>query len=173
MVKTAKRLLTVREAARRIGVHEHTIRNWEKRGLIRLVHLPGSNVRRAPVEEVERIVNDMQTARPKMGVRIVKPDLSPERRKAAKEAASRIKEAIAASYQGPGLEADVATLRGRSMFSETSAEKAEDIWVGYDPEKVIEALAKTAGSWSDIDADALVASIYRAREEGSRPATRP
>jgi hypothetical protein len=29
------------------------------------------------------------------------------------------------------------------------------------------------GSWSDIDADELIANIYRWREEGSRPATRP
>jgi hypothetical protein len=29
------------------------------------------------------------------------------------------------------------------------------------------------GSWSDLDADALVANIYRWRKEGSRPATRP
>jgi hypothetical protein len=29
------------------------------------------------------------------------------------------------------------------------------------------------GSWSDLDADALIANIYRWREEGSRPATRP
>jgi hypothetical protein len=29
------------------------------------------------------------------------------------------------------------------------------------------------GSWSDIDADELIVNIYRWREEGSRPATRP
>lgn len=29
------------------------------------------------------------------------------------------------------------------------------------------------GSWRDIDPDALIAHVYRAREEGSRPATRP
>jgi hypothetical protein len=29
------------------------------------------------------------------------------------------------------------------------------------------------GSWSDLDADKLIADIYRWREEGSRPATRP
>ena len=27
------------------------------------------------------------------------------------------------------------------------------------------------GSWSDLDADELIANIYRWREEGSRPAT--
>ncbi len=29
------------------------------------------------------------------------------------------------------------------------------------------------GSWSDLDTDAVIAHVYRAREEGSRPATRP
>jgi hypothetical protein len=29
------------------------------------------------------------------------------------------------------------------------------------------------GSWRDLDANSLIAQVYRAREEGSRPATRP
>ena len=29
------------------------------------------------------------------------------------------------------------------------------------------------GSWSDLNADALIAHVRRARAEGSRPATRP
>ncbi len=29
------------------------------------------------------------------------------------------------------------------------------------------------GSWRDLDADALIAHVYRARKEGSRPTTRP
>lgn len=48
-----------------------------------------------------------------------------------------------------------------------------DIWTGYDPAKVRTALAKTAGSWADIDTDKLITDLYRAREEGSRPITRP
>jgi hypothetical protein len=44
----------------------------------------------------------------------------------------------------------------------------EDIWAGYDPERVLRALDETAGSWADIDADALIAHIYRWCEEGSR-----
>jgi hypothetical protein len=49
----------------------------------------------------------------------------------------------------------------------------DDEWEGYDPEKVREALDQTAGSWADLNADRLIADIYRAREEGSRPADRP
>jgi hypothetical protein len=43
----------------------------------------------------------------------------------------------------------------------------------YDPEKVRAAVKATAGSWADIDTDALIQDLYRAREEGSRPADRP
>jgi hypothetical protein len=52
-------------------------------------------------------------------------------------------------------------------------EEEPDIWGEYDAKKVEEAIAVTAGSWSDIDADAVVAALYRAREEGSRPLDRP
>ena len=48
----------------------------------------------------------------------------------------------------------------------------EDIWAGYDPNAVDEALEETAGSWADIDPDAVVATIYHAREEGTRPPSR-
>lgn len=55
----------------------------------------------------------------------------------------------------------------------TKAREREDIWAEYDPEKVKEALVKAAGKWADLDTDALIANLYRAREEGSRPANRP
>ncbi len=73
-------------------------------------------------------------------------------------------------------EADVAPLileRNGERYRLNREEEKEDIWAGYDPEKVRKALAETAGSWADIDTDALIADIHRAREEGSRPANRP
>ena len=54
-----------------------------------------------------------------------------------------------------------------------AAEEQEDMWAGYDPDAVREAVKRTAGSWNDIDADELIAALYRAREEGSRPDSRP
>jgi hypothetical protein len=51
--------------------------------------------------------------------------------------------------------------------------EAEALWEGYDPERVREAIAASAGSWAGVDADALIADLYRAREEGSRGADRP
>jgi excisionase family DNA binding protein len=47
--------LNVRETARRLEVHENTVRNWEERGLIRAVRLPGSGYRRFDLTEVERL----------------------------------------------------------------------------------------------------------------------
>ena len=52
-------------------------------------------------------------------------------------------------------------------------EENEDVWVDYDPDKVVEVIDKLAGSLSDVDADALIAAIYRAREDGSRQTDRP
>ena len=51
-------------------------------------------------------------------------------------------------------------------------DKAE-MFRDYDAEAVRTAIAETAGSWSDVDADKLIAEIYEAREQGSRPASRP
>ncbi len=47
------------------------------------------------------------------------------------------------------------------------------IWSDYDPDAVSEAVAATAGTWSDVNPDELSAALYRARDAGSRPATRP
>jgi len=47
-------LLSVRETARRLGVHENTVRNWERRGLLRAARLP-SGFRRFQAQDVERL----------------------------------------------------------------------------------------------------------------------
>ncbi len=51
--------LTVRAAARVLGVHENTIRNWEKRGILRALRLPGSGFRRFPRGEVLGLRDNM------------------------------------------------------------------------------------------------------------------
>lgn len=48
-----------------------------------------------------------------------------------------------------------------------------DIWANYDPERAGAAIRRAAGAWSDVDTEAMKESIYRAREEGSRPPDRP
>jgi excisionase family DNA binding protein len=52
-------LLNVRKTAEELGVHENTVRNWEKSGLLRGVKLPGSGFRRFPREEVERMRREL------------------------------------------------------------------------------------------------------------------
>ncbi len=52
-------LLNVRDTARVLGVHENTVRNWEARGILRAVHLPGSGFRRFAAQDVERMRAEM------------------------------------------------------------------------------------------------------------------
>jgi hypothetical protein len=40
-------------------VHENTVRNWEARGILRAVHLPGSGLRRFAIRDVERLRAEM------------------------------------------------------------------------------------------------------------------
>jgi putative resolvase len=47
-------LLGVRNAAKQLGVHENTLRRWEKDGLINACRLP-SGVRRFRAEEVAQL----------------------------------------------------------------------------------------------------------------------
>lgn len=49
---TESTLMSIREAARRLGVHDNTVRRYSDRGLIRAVRLP-SGVRRVQREDVE------------------------------------------------------------------------------------------------------------------------
>jgi hypothetical protein len=51
--------LNVRETAQAFGVRENTIRNWEVRGLLRAVRLPGSGFRRFSGDDVERLRREM------------------------------------------------------------------------------------------------------------------
>jgi excisionase family DNA binding protein len=74
---TTAQQLNVRETARRLGVHENTIRNWADRGILRPMRLPGSGYRRFDVADVDRLAREMregaapvgeaETVRPKSG----------------------------------------------------------------------------------------------------------
>ncbi|MEX1384657.1 helix-turn-helix domain-containing protein [Hydrogenibacillus schlegelii] len=48
-------LLSLREAAKTLGVHPPRLREWEKTGLIRQIRLPSGH-RRYPTEEIDRIL---------------------------------------------------------------------------------------------------------------------
>ena len=53
------KLISVRETAKRLGVHENTVRNWEAKGILRAVRLPGSGFRRFDLEQVDRMWKEM------------------------------------------------------------------------------------------------------------------
>lgn len=55
-------MLSVRETARRLGVHENTVRRWADRGLIEAVRLP-TGVRRLRAEDVETLGRKIEGSR--------------------------------------------------------------------------------------------------------------
>jgi excisionase family DNA binding protein len=52
-------LLPIGEASRRLGVSTQTLRDWEQRGVIAPVRLPGSRHRRYLPAEVDRVRRDV------------------------------------------------------------------------------------------------------------------
>lgn len=78
-------MLNVRETAKRLGVHENTVRNWADRGVLRSMRLPHSGYRRFDAEQIERIAREMRSAiapptedsqlpRPKRGRAVTRAD---------------------------------------------------------------------------------------------------
>lgn len=49
--------LTVAETAKRLGVHENTVRNWARSGKLQSARIPGSRVNRFDARDVERLVS--------------------------------------------------------------------------------------------------------------------
>ena len=69
--------LGVREAARRLGVHENTVRNWARTGVLAESQLPGSRFRRFRASEVARLVAQRGQTAPSLQTerRVVNPEL--------------------------------------------------------------------------------------------------
>lgn len=110
--------LSLKEAAKRLGVHPNTLRNWEQRGLIRLVRLPGSRYRRVPASEVQRLLREMH--RPIVetgGVRLDPPPDDPALITEGRALAQTIQAELAALEQTQTLEETMGMLRGRSWSS--------------------------------------------------------
>ena len=47
--------LSVRETARWLGVHENTVRNWAREGILPTARIPGSRFHRFDARDVERL----------------------------------------------------------------------------------------------------------------------
>jgi excisionase family DNA binding protein len=106
--------LTLKHAARRLGVHEQTLRSWEKRGLIQLVRLPGSGYRRVPVKEVERLQDEMASPQPGSDVRIVPPHRDPESLAKAQVLADTVRAELADLESTTTLDEFMTSRRGRA-----------------------------------------------------------
>lgn len=65
----------------------------------------------------------------------------------------------------------VLLLRGRARYR--VIRDVDDPWANYDPEKVLEGLREIAGTLSPAEGERIKELIYRGREEGTRPITRP
>ena len=58
----AREHLTLRDAARRIGVHENTVRNWVSRGLLQPVKVAGVRYQRFRVDDIDRVAHQQQVS---------------------------------------------------------------------------------------------------------------
>lgn len=71
-------------------------------------------------------------------------------------------------------DADEVTIILESKGTRYTVKRADDdIWAGYDPEKVRAALKQFAGTLTPEEGESLKELIYRGREEGTRPLDRP
>jgi hypothetical protein len=68
-------------------------------------------------------------------------------------------------------EVPIVLLRNGTRFRVTR--DADDPWANYDPERVLEGLHEIAGTLSPAEGERMKDLIYRGREEGTRPITRP
>ncbi len=51
--------------------------------------------------------------------------------------------------------------------------RADDVFAGYDPERVRDGLRRFAGTIDSEEGERLKAIVYRGREDGTRPPDRP
>ena len=108
--------LTLKRAARLLGVHEQTLRSWEKRGIIRMVRLPGSHYRRVPAEEVARLSLAMTQRSVANEVVAVEPDRSLQAIEKARQLADAICADLADWDTSDSLDAVMAARRGRTWL---------------------------------------------------------
>ena len=104
----------------------------------------------------------------KKSAEIVALDISyyPEIRKIAEEVEkTRVSKSLKKGHQ------EIA----RIIPTRSKAVPTDDLWENYDPKKVRAAFKAAQKMWAEsgLDADEVIADIYKAREDGSRPADRP
>lgn len=106
--------LTLKRAAQILGVHEQTLRAWERQGLIRLARLPRSGYRRVPAEEVERLQTAMLARATDPAVRLAPPRADAESLRQAKVLADAVRAELAGLEEEASLDSLMASRRGRA-----------------------------------------------------------
>jgi hypothetical protein len=109
--------VTLKRAAQTLGVHEQTLRNWEKSGVIRLIRLPGSGYRRVPVAEIERLQAEMTLRQRDPGVQIVPPSHDAESLAEARALADVVCTELSDVELETTLDDYMASRRGRTWLS--------------------------------------------------------
>ena len=64
MSEQLSRLLTMKEAARILGVHPLTLKRWNREGKVTFVFLPVGNRPRITQEEVNRLMHQTEAIKP-------------------------------------------------------------------------------------------------------------
>lgn len=59
------------------------------------------------------------------------------------------------------------------IFRLNMVDSFEEATESYQPKAALAGMRAASGSWASLDTEALKRDIYRAREEGSRPDSRP
>jgi hypothetical protein len=59
------------------------------------------------------------------------------------------------------------------LVERVAPELARALGAGRPAAPDLAAWEATLGGWADLDVDAMIAQLYRSREQGSRPADRP
>ncbi len=111
--------LTLKRAAQQLGVHEQTLRSWERRGIIRMARLPRSGYRRVPMEEVQRLQAEMVANETEPGVRMVPPRKDPESLAQAHALAEAVRNELMSADFGMNFDEFMQTHRGRSYSAIT------------------------------------------------------
>lgn len=63
--------------------------------------------------------------------------------------------------------------KGGAIFRLNVVDSFEDASDSYEPEAALAGMRTAAGTWASLNTEQLKRDIYRGREEGSRPASRP
>lgn len=109
--------LTLKRAAQQLGVHEQTLRSWERRGLIQMARLPQSGYRRVPQDEVHRLQKTMLDRSTRVGVRIDFPARDVESLNEAHRLAELVRTELAPLSNTTSFEEFMQTRRGRQWLS--------------------------------------------------------